>query len=1842
MPPSLNSANPDGSFQVLWKDGERVFSRGWRRGADGEPNAVLIVAPLAEHPTSSSLDRLAHENGLKDALDESWAVLPLDLIHEGGRAMLVLKDPGGESLQGMLDAPMEIGCFLRLAISIATALGKVHQCGLIHKDIKPGNILMNREDREVRLTGFGIASRLPRERQAPAPPETIAGTLAYMAPEQTGRMNRSIDARSDLYALGVTYYEMLTATLPFTATDPMELVHCHLARRAMPPDSRVAGIPAPVSAVVMRLLAKAPEDRYQTAAGVEADLRRCLSEWEAAGNIEPFSLGSWDIPDVLRIPEKLYGREQEIQALDDAFTRMVSRGTPELVLISGYSGIGKSSVVNELHKTVVVPRGLFASGKFDRYQRDTPYATLARLFRDLIRHVLAQREEDLAIWRAVLQEVLGPNGRLVTELVPELELLIGAQSPVPELPPQESENRFLAVLAGFLRVFARPEQPLVLFLDDLQWLDAATLRFLAHVVSPPRTAHLLVIGAYRDNEVSSTHPLILALEQMRDAGAIISEMVLGSLSSDDFCRMVSDSLGSRASDAEALGRLVHEKTAGNPFFAIQFLNALWEEHLLARDPVHGAWAWSIDAIRAHGFTENVVDLMVGKLTRLPTATQQALKDLALLGNVTAAATLALVRNQSAATLDIAILEAVRAGLVLHSDGSYAFAHDRIQEAAYSLIAESGRAAEHLRIGRLFASRTAPRDLEEKIFEIVNHLNRGAELITSTDERQRLAELNLIAGRRAKQSAAYAAALKFFATGCALLAQDSWEQRHALAFALESQRAECEFLTGEHASAEQRLALLSRRATGSDEKAAVACLRIDLLMTLGRSEQSVEVGLEYLRSVGVAWPTHPGRDEMQREFDRIWQQLGERPIHALIDLPFMEDLGRQAQLNVLTALLPPALFTNENLFCLIVARMANFSMEHGNTHGSCLAYVWLGLLLGPHFDNYPAAFEFGRLGLDLVERRGLTRFRARVYLDFSHVVNPWKQHARSGPALVRRALNAANELGDLTFAAYSSCNLISALLAAGAPLAEVQQEAQRQLEFARHLRFGLIIDIVTGQLRLIMALRGVIPRLGSFDGGEFEEAQFERRLEQDPGLMVAIGWYWVRKLQGRVLAGEDAGAIAAGARVEPFLWTIRSHLEIADYHFYAAVACATAHESASAHDQSELLPALRRHHAQLAVWAQNCPENFEARVALLAAEIARIEGREFEAQRLYQESIRRANSNELVHDEALANERAGRFYLRHGFDKIAYGYLRDARHCYSRWGAAAKVRQLDESYAHLHQPGPLSGAMSTIGAPVEQLDLATVISVSQAVAGEIVLEKLIDTLMRTAMAQAGAERALLTLGPGPVQRIAAQATTTGDRVAVHLRDETVSETSLPESILHYVVRSRENVILDDAAAESPFVTDTYIRDRHVRSVLCLPLLHQAKLIGVLYLENNLAPRVFAPARITVLKLLASQAAVSLENTRLYRALAEREARIRRLVDANIIGIFIWEFEGRILEANDAFLRTVGYDREDLIAGRMRWTDLTPSDWLGRDERRWIPELKMTGSVPPFEKEYFRKDGSRVPVLIGAATFEEHASQGVAFVLDLTERKRAEEALRQVEGELAHANRVATMGQLTASIVHEVSQPIAGAAASGQAALRWLADGTPNVEAARQSVERIIRDINRAREVIQRVRDVIKKAAPLKDSVDINEATREVVALTLGEAAKNGVTVETQLADGLPLIEGDRVQLQQVILNLVINAIQAMSSVPHGRRELRVNTARSDTDAVLVTVQDSGPGLGEANPERLFDAFYTTKPDGLGMGLAICQSIINAHGGKLSAMENPPHGAIFQFIVPMRRDGSDFAG
>jgi len=1033
---------------------------------------------------------------------------------------------------------------------------------------------------------------------------------------------------------------------------------------------------------------------------------------------------------------------------------------------------------------------------------------------------------------------------------------------------------------------------------------------------------LLMIGAYRDNEVDTAHALPRKLEAIRKAGASINEIKLAPLSQEDVAQLITDALQCEPERVLPLVQLVYDKTAGNPFFTIQFISALEHERLLAFDHAHRRWSWDLDGIHAKGYTDNVVDLMISKLTRLPAKTQKALQQLACLGNSARVTTLSLVYGTDEAQVHSDLFEATRAQMVERQEGSYKFIHDRVQEAAYSLIPERLRPDTHLRIGRLLLAHTPPEEREEAVFEIVNQLNRGVPLVTSAAERLQIAQLNLIAGRRARASSAYKSALVHLAAGEALLSEEQWEQHYGLRLSLALHRAESEFLTGEFLAADERLSRLRLRAIGSTDLAAVACLRM-ALYTRDRPDRAVEVGLEQLRTFGIEWSAHPSEEEVRAEYDALRQRVGERPIETLVDLPSTKDPHLPALMEVLRAILSPALFTERKLHDLALLRMANLSLEHGHCDASPLAFAQLGMAIGPRFGHYRDGFRFGHLGATLVEREDLARFRGKVYCVVGYHVLPWTQPIQAASSMMQRALDLAQETGDLLFAAYCQIHLISLGLASGARLDELEVEAEACLQSTRRLHFGLVIDIITTQLAFIRTLRGLTPKFGCLDDGHVDELRMEHHLSGNPMLAIAACWHWIRKMHARYLAGDYAAAVDASSKAQPLLGIAPSHFETVEFWFYGALSYAASSDCAPPDEKQRHFEALKAHHNQLDIWAQNCSENFENRAALVAAEIARIEGRDLDAMRLYEQAIRSAHANGFIHNEAITYEVAARFYAARGFDKIADAYSLEARYGYLRWGAQGKVHQLDERYPQLRQEKPVASSASMIATPVEHLDLATVIKVSQAVSGEMVLEKLIDRLMRAAMEHAGAERGLLILQRGEEARVEAEATTQLDCIAVRLLGRAAGPSDLPETVLNYVLRTQEDVILDDAAVQNPVSPDGYVVEHRVRSLLCLPLVKQATLVGVLYLENNVASHVFTPSRIALLKLLASQAAISLENARLYGDLRESQAYLAEAQRLTHTGSFVWDAKTReALHLSDEWSRIFEFDPEK---GRRAWEE-----------------------------------------------------------------------------------------------------------------------------------------------------------------------------------------------------------------------------------------------------------------------------------------------------------------------------
>ena len=1570
----------------------------------GNPSPVLAVALVAEQPSPQSLRRLEHEYSLAAELDPVWAAKPLALTRHEGRTILVLNDPGGEPLDWILERcqgqPLDLTRSLRIAISLATALGQVHRRGFIHKDIKPANVLVD-DNGNVWLTGFGIASQLPHECQVPAPPEIIAGTLAYMSPEQTGRMNRSIGTRSDLYSLGVTFYQMLTGVLPFAAADPVEWVHCHIARQAIPPDDR-ATVPEPLSAIIMKLLDKNAEERYQTASGLESDLRRCLAEWQSHGRIDPFPLGAHDLSDRLLIPEKLYGREREIDALLAAFDRVVAQGTPELVLVSGYSGVGKSSVVNELHKVLVPPRGFFAAGKFDQYKRDIPYATLAQAFQTLIRQILVKSEAEAGQWRHALQEVLGPNGQLIVNLIPEVEFIIGKQPPVPDLPPRDAQNRFQLVFRRFLSAFARPEHPLALFLDDLQWLDAATLELLERLITDPGVRHLMLVGAYRDNEVNSSHPLMRTLGAIRNAGARMQEIVLAPLGLDDVGRLVAGALCCQPDVTDPLAQLVHEKTDGNPFFAIQFLTALAEEGLLRFDPDAAAGIWDLARIRAKGYTDNVVDLMLGKLKRLSGTTQTALQQLACLGNVVDFATLTRVHGKLEEEIHTALWEAARTGLILRLEGSYAFLHDRIQEAAYALIPEDERPGAHLRIGRvLLASMTAD-ELVEHLFDVANQFNRGAALLVDQDEQARVATIDLRAGRKAKASTAYAPACVYFAAAMGLLDERDWDSQYALMFSLWLERAECEFLSGDFDKADQLIMELLQRATSKVDEAAAYHLKVQLQIVKGEYPQAVDSALECLCLFGIDLPAHPTWEQVRAEYETVWRNLDGCPIESLIDLPLMTDPELQAAMQVLRWLVEAAYATDLQLFCLYLCRMVNISMLHGTSSPSAYAIGWLGTILLPEFHHYSEGHRFTRLACELVEKHGFIADRASTYLAMG-MVACWTQPIATALDFCRAAFRTGTETGNLSMACYSMMITVFVLLLRNDPLDAVWRESERGLYFTRKAGFRDVADMFVSQQRFLATMQGRTATFSTFSDTQFDEAAFEAQLTGDRMTMM-ICLYWILKLKARFLSGDYAEALAAADKVKPLLWATAGQIQLVDYSYYDALTVAALYEQGSADDQTGWRDLLMAHREQLREWAENYPPTFADKHALVSAEISRLEGRAFDAMQLYEQAIQSAHENGFVQNEAVAHEVAARFYLARGFETIAHTYLHNARNCYDRWGALGKVKQVDECYPPLHEERLSTSTTTIIGTPVRQLDVETVVKASQALSSEIVLPKLIEKLMRIALEHAGAGRGLLILLRGDEPRIEAEATTGHGGIEVAVRQTAVTPSDLPQSALHYMLRTRERVLLDDASVGNLYSEDEYVRQKSPESILCLPIVKQTKLVGALYLENNLTPCAFTSDRVAVLELLASQAAISLENASLYSDLQRSEAYLAQGQSISQTGSFAWSvLSGEIYWSEEAY-NIFEHDR----AGKptLKWV-LQRSHPDDRDlVQQTIDHATNEKTGFDIEHRLLMPDArvKHIHVVARALKFSSGNLEYVGAVTDLTAAKRAEEKIRQSEREL----------------------------------------------------------------------------------------------------------------------------------------------------------------------------------------------------------------------------------------------
>ena len=1692
---------------------------------------------------------------------------------------------------------------LSVGAAIAEALAALHATGSLHRELDPTQIWVSVGSGAAWLVGVPVSPSAANVRGSD--PARASGGLAYLAPEGIGRTSAEMDSRADLYSLGVILYELATGNLPFAAHEPGEWVHAHRALRPIPPGEQ-RPMPVMVERILLKLLEKEPDDRYQTASGLTHDLRECLAQLTTNGSDAMFELGQRDAAGELARRTALLGRARELAALSAAVERVQQSRKPELVLVPGYSGIGKSSLIREFIGQRLPPHTLVVSGKFDDRESNAPYEALMQAFRELLSWTLARPSPELDQWQSTLDEALGSNSSVVAELLPNLKRIIEIDEHEEHLSADETKRRVYASFRRLLQAYAARSSPLVLFLDDLQWVDRASLDLVEHLLLDPDLGCLLVIFAYREESVMLPHPLTEAFERFRSAGLALRSVPVNALVSAEVAHLVADLLTSAPEDTLTLARLTEHKTGGNPFFVRQFVTAMKEERLLRFDPDRNSWSWDAQRIAAKSFTDNLSNLLLERLARLPAGTQSALETLACLGPRAPAPIFAELEGTTVDELAHRLVAAIQAEVIVTTTEGYAFQHDRLQTAAYSRIAEAERPSRHLAIGRALRARSDQLH-GDGLFELVRHLNRASGLLTDLEERVQLASLNLELARRSRTTAASANASVNLELAIGLLPADHWQTLPDLSFDLGLARAESQYLRGEHERAEASLCELATHAMNTERRGAVVCLQVDLRGAAHRWAEAIDVGLNFLRSEGVPWQAFD-QDELRQQHEQLRRALGGRELAWLSAAPALTSRAVRAQLEVCSRLAGPSAQMERAIFPMLALYMATLSIEHGGCELSAQCYAHLSCLLGPLFGDHALGLEFGRLAArvaNLGEHRSLAVTCATIGVN----VAPRVFGPHAGYGWLVRAREAADRVGDPAWGSVSRVHVVMTVMTRGSSLEEAEREAELTLQYTERHRFPSYNARARIMRALIHGLRVPGGEPGSLSDEQLDETSYEQELR---GVMDRF-YYWLRRLQARYFAGDFAGAREASRRARelPRASTIAHDLEFC---FYAALA-----ETAAA-DPGDVTEALQRSandERELLGWAERCPPTFANKAALVAAERARLAGRATDAELGYERAANFARQYQLVHEEALAHELAGRFYADRGIVSVARAKLLLARACYVRWGALGKVAGLD---------GELESEAATpaLTDTLDLLDVKVVVSALQAVSSTLELDQLTQSLMTSSLRHAAAERGLLVLLAGE-PRIRARASVEATTIHVAADDAPLTSRCLPESILRYVLRSGEPVVTQNGVVPAAFRNDSYFERETVRSLLCLPIVVRGRVIGALYLENTLARQSYGARALAVLQLLASQAAISLENAQLYLGIQEAQQRMTRAERVSRTGSFNWRPQTQELGFSEELSNIFGIEGSPnigLVRERTHPEDRALFEALATDTARY------EGHTVEFRLIMPNGTVKHVAAIASRLGTEEYAGT----VRDVTDSKQAEETLQRTQAALTDMTRLGSLAEMAAAIAHEVNQPIAGISLNASTCQRCLSDDRLDLVRARTAVQRIQRDGDRAANVVQRVRALFSKSDPVRAPVDLNHAISEVVAISRGQIRAAETALALELGAELPAALGDRVQLQQVVLNLLNNGLQAMSSEPQPRR-LTIRTYVDEAGRLRCEVEDTGAGIDEAHRRRIFEPFYTTKRNGMGIGLSICKNLVASHDGELAVRTNGQGpGTTFYFSLP----------
>jgi predicted ATPase/signal transduction histidine kinase len=1795
-----------------------------RRLSDGA--RVVVKRTHGSAVSVRQLTRYRNEHELLRSLDSPGVVKVHELLRHQGQLALVLEEFAGVPLTDWIaTARPTLGARLDAAISLTTALGEVHTAGLIHKDVNSHNALYEAATQRVKLIDFGIATRLRSEDGKRQFPAALEGTLAYIAPEQTARMNRSVDYRADFYSLGITLYELFSGRLPYTSDDPLECVHFHIAGKPQPLVELDPKIPQALSDVVAKLLRKAPEDRYQSAAGVAADLRRCAAELAATGKVEAFTVGTADVVDRFEPPQKLYGRRNEVAELLETFERIADGGV-ETVLVSGGPGIGKTSLVQEIYQPMTRRRAYFATGKYEQLRQDTPFSALVDAFQDLVRQLLTESEESIGRWRNAIRDAVGINGQVIVDVIPALELIIGPQPKAPVLPGFEAQNRFKLVFQSFIQVFAKRSHPLVLFLDDMQWADAASLNLVTLILSAPATESLLVVQAYRHNEVSSTDPFMLAVKEQGNRGVEVGSIALAPLGSRDIAQFLADALREEPAKAMPLAEIIYGKTGGNPFFIRQFVKAMYTEKLISFDREKGVFRYDVDGIRAAAITENVAEFLASKLGRFAVQTRIALCVAAAIGNRFDLRTVAVVSRCTEGEAAERLEPASSDGLVVPAseleslDPSalesplvyrhFAFLHDRVQQAAYEMIAPENRPALHLAIGRAILAQGEPEHVEQRLFDIVNHLNQGAALIRDPEERLRLAEFNLRAGIKARNSTAYSIAVHCYRNAIALLAANAWTDNYALVFEAHVRLAEALCLIADYAAAFRLIDETLLHAASVTDRAKLHALKVITHLSMGQMPDALACGRRAAEEFGIELPDDAARagSMLQTEIGAILGKTAEIG-DSLLELPAMDEPARIALMELLTHCLPAAYQTNQELFALICCKMVSQSIEHGNCPLSARAYGSFGALLSGAMGRHRDAYRFTKLGVDLAHRFNDPSVYSGVYFLWAMFASHWVEPITQSIELFKQSIEYGLQTGDHLHAGYSAARRVSHQEFNGMPLAELHEEAINAFQLLERISDFTNIEFLAPRMRYISWLRGERPHGHTLGTDTQSEQQCTEAIRARGNRSFEADWFMLLAKQ-RYLCGDVNRAYELCQEAERLLPFSAAFITRSEHSFYYALTAARRHDEAEAPERADLERLVAARHEELKTWAADYAPNFAHMELLVAAELARVRGATLEAIELYDRAVAAAADHGCTHIEALAAELAARFW--HARGKPAFGtvYLEKALHAYEIWGAFGRVADLRAAHG-VNAPHKAAQSVTTspatAGSVREQsdaLDFATVLKASQALASEIVLDRLLAKMMDIILENAGAERVVLVLQSQDGFLVQGIKESKASEARVMLGEPLARADALSQGIANYVIRTAEHVVLADPALRGNFSNDAYVRSRGPKSVLCAPIVHKGTLTGVLYLENNQVAGAFTPDRLEALNVLMAQVAVSIENATLY---AQREQQARSIELANAA---LTNEVGERKRAEEELSRYKDH-LEDIVAKRTRELESAQGRLVDLSRRAGMAEvasgvLHNVGNV---------MNSINVGANIARDAVRALPVERVESVCALLD----ENAERL--GEYFSAD---SAGRKVPEYLRKLGQT--------------LATEKQNIRA---EIDRVVEHLEHMKKVIA-AQQSYARVNGMKEICTLQEIVETSISINEAGLRKHRIEVVREYAD-LGSVLVDRHGIIQILINLISNAKDALTAKDPGDRVLTIAIGEQD-DKLRVEVRDNGIGIPPENLAKIFNHGFTTKTTGHGFGLHNCANAAQAMDGSLEAFSaGPGRGATLVLSVPARyADGAQRAG